>query len=106
MLKLRYFSVYSDFKTSAFSKLFFSLAALFIIAVVFIQIFALFLESTTEGVVGFIVTLKNSSFMDISLAMIILFLGAGLISLFFHHQFKKLAEIADELEKLEETDEA
>ena len=44
--------------------------------------------------------------MDISLAMIILFLGAGLISLFFHHQFKKLAEIADELEKLEETDEA
>jgi hypothetical protein len=43
----------------------------------------------------------DSSFTETCLALFILLFGLALISLFFHHQFKKLASIADEIEELE-----
>lgn len=100
MAKTRYFSVYNDFKTSLFSKFFFTISGIFIIVVIVIHLISyLSPDSSTEGIIGYIISLANSSFMDISYALIILFAGLGVIALFFHHQFKKLAAIADDIEK-------
>jgi len=64
-----------------------------------------FFNETSAGVIGFLVSLSDSSVMDISLAFIILFTGLGIITLFFHHHFKKLACIADEIEEMHQSEE-
>ena len=102
MMELKYFSVYSDFKSSFLSKLFFFLSGFFLAIVLFVKLLNFLFHSVTEGIIGFFVSLADSSFLDISLAMIILFSGLGVIALFFHHQFKKLACIADEIEKIDQ----
>ena len=101
MMKLKYFSVYSDFKTSYIAKFFFLISGIFLVIVLLVKLINFFFNVVTNGVIGFFVSLADSSFLDISLAMIILFAGLGGIALFFHHQFKKLASIADEIEKLD-----
>jgi len=102
MVKIKYFSVYSDFKTSFFAKLLFFLTAIFILLYFIIILFDFFFHHVSNGVIGFIVSLAESSVVDISLAMIILCAGLGIIALFFHHQFKKLSTIADELKEIEQ----
>ena len=101
MMKLKYFSVYSDFKTSFLAKSFFLISGIFLVIVLLVKLIHFFFSGVTNGVIEFFVSLANSSFLDISLAMIILFAGLGVITLFFHHQFKKLASIADEIEKID-----
>jgi len=101
MMKLKYFSVYSDFKTSFLAKFFFLISGFLLAIVLLVKLINFFFNSVTTGVIGFFVSIADSSFLDISLAMIILFAGMGAIALFFHHQFKKLASIADEIEKLD-----
>lgn len=105
MMKLKYFSVYSDFKTSFLSKLFFFLSGFFLAIVLLVKLLNFFFHSVTSGMIGFFVSLTDSTFLDISLAMIILFAGLGVIALFFHHQLKKLAGIADEIEKMDRFEE-
>jgi hypothetical protein len=105
MIKIKYFSVYSDFKSSFLTKLFFLLSGIFLFLYLVIYIFDFVFNDVTSGVIGFIVSLTESSIVDISLAMIILFAGLGIITLFFHHQFKKLANIADEIENINKPEE-
>jgi ABC-type multidrug transport system fused ATPase/permease subunit len=101
MTKIKYFSVYSDFKSSLFAKIFFFLALIFLVLFSILSIFNLLYSEESEGVIGGIVSIANSSIKESSLALFILCLGIAFILLFFHHQFKKLAEIADELEEMD-----
>jgi hypothetical protein len=53
----------------------------------------------------YIIFRLTSSFLDIAnviLAFVILLIGVGIIFYFFHCQFSKLAEIAEEIESEEE----
>jgi len=101
MVRTKYFSVYSDFKSSLFAKIFFILAIIFLVVFVILSIFNIAFPADSDGLIGEIVTVANSSFTETCLALFILLFGLALISLFFHHQFKKLASIADEIEELE-----
>ena len=101
MVKKRYFSAKSDFKTGFFCKFFIYLG------IVFILLFLLF------TIVSFFDIGKNSEFLrplyDIStnsvpesiLAFSIIFIAVGIIMYFFNCQFAKLAKIADEIENEE-----
>ena len=90
MLKKRNISVYSDFKTGFFCK-FFLLLGLILLIFYIIQ-WAIPLIIINEDVSGII------------LAFSILLLGAGIIAYFFNYQFAKLAEIADEVEHGDESE--
>jgi len=85
MVKKHVFSAHSDLKTGFFCKLFLLLGCLFlIIYVVEIAAHPLQLNDDVTGTI---------------LAFVILFIGLGLISYFFSCQFKKLSNIADEIEQ-------
>ena len=84
MLKKRNISVYSDFKTGFFCKFFLLLGLILLIFYVIQWIIPLI--AINENILGII------------LAFSILFLGIGIIAYFFNCQFAKLAEIADEVE--------
>lgn len=101
MMKEKYFSVYSDFKTSILSKVFFLFSGILIFVVIILKVFYFLFPDSTDGFDGYLVSLANSSFIDVCLALIILSAGLGAITLFFHRQFKKLSAIADEIEKVE-----
>ena len=51
-----------------------------------------------DGVIGYLVSIGSSSFVDIGLAFVILLFGIGGILYFFHKQFQKLADMMDEIE--------
>jgi len=84
MLKKRNISVYSDFKTGFFCKFFLLLGLILLIFYVIQWIIPLI--AINENILGII------------LAFSILFLGMGIIAYFFNCQFAKLAEIAEEVE--------
>ena len=104
MVKIKYFSVYSDFKSSFIARIFFFLALILFVFFVILSIFNHFYPKESEGLIGGIISIANSSIADTTLALFILFLGLAIISLFFHHQFKKLASIADEIEEMENSE--
>lgn len=101
MVKEKHFSVHHEFRTGILSKICFGIAGLFLIAVIILKGIAALYPTASEGVIGSLVSLSSSNFIDISLAMIIIFVGFGGILVFFHYQFKKLSDIADEIEKEE-----
>ena len=84
MLKKRNISVYSDFKTGFFCKFFLLLGVILLIFYVI------------QWIIPLIAI--NENMLGIILAFSILFLGIGIIAYFFSCQFAKLAEIADEVE--------
>lgn len=90
MLKKRNISVYSDFKTGFFCK-FFLLLGLILLIFYVIQ-WTVPLITINENVSGII------------LAFSILLLGIGIIAFFFNRQLAKLAEIADEIEHGDESE--
>ncbi|RLF29593.1 MAG: hypothetical protein DRN05_01355 [Thermoplasmata archaeon] len=81
-------SVYSDLKTGFFSKLFLSIG--FSLVILFIVIKTFFLDLIGEDV------------LNIMIAFSIIFLGLGFIIYFFYFQFKRLADIAREIEEGDE----
>lgn len=90
MLKKRNISVYSDFKTGFLCKLVILLGS-------FLLIFYIFQLTIPLDVF-------DENIMGIILAFSILFLGVGIILYFFSCQFAKLAEIADEVEHMDESE--
>lgn len=80
MVKIKKFSVYTDFKTGILYKIF--------LLIGFILIILYFLE----------ILILETKFSDILLSLSILFISFGLIIYFFNKQFNKLAAIAEELE--------
>jgi len=104
MIKQKIFSVHQDIKIGIISKIFFIFAGFFICLVIVLKSFGYFTPDVKEGFIGFLVTASSSYIVDTSLALIIIFIGLGGISLFFSHQFKKLSEIADEIQEYQENE--
>lgn len=92
--KVKIKSVYHDFKTGFFCKLFLILGFIFLI--VYLIIFAI--QSLD------IATILDEKVMGTLLAFLILFLGFGFIFYFLSCQFAKLAKIAEEIENEEFAD--
>lgn len=84
-MKTKIHTVHSDFKTGILCKLFIILGIIFIISALVLRFGNLVAATLYEAI----------------LAFGILFVGLGVILYFFHCQFKKLSDIADELEKYE-----
>ena len=104
MLKKRYFSANSDFKTGFLCKLTLFLGILLLIVFIFLKVSSFMIEKESEGFLGQIYELTQTTIPDSILAFSIIFLGVGIILYFFHCQFAKLAKIADEIENEEELD--
>lgn len=99
MIKERHFSVNNDFHTGFFSKIFFILAFIIFLVVMFCVIIGLLFPTETSGIIGLIVGIAQSSTVDMLVAFLIITLGIGFILFFFKRQFDKLDEIAKEFEK-------
>lgn len=97
MFDKKYFSVHNDFKTGVLFK--FTLIIGFILLIIFI-ILRILSFMLNEG--NILHSLLNSRYVDITGAFALLILFLGFVLLFFHRQFKKLSEIADEIENSEE----
>ena len=85
MFKVRSKSVYHDYKTGFFCKIFLLLGVFFFIFV----IIQLAIPSIEFG----------ENILGMSIAFVVLFIGVGLLLYFLSCQFMKLAEIAEEIEK-------
>ena len=105
MLKRRYFSVHSDFKTGMFYKLFFILGIVLIIIYIFLAVSSFFIGEESSGIFQQIYDFSQTTYPNSILAFSIIFLAIGFILYFFHCQFAKLAKIADEIEKGEDFEE-
>lgn len=90
MLKKRNISVYSDYKTGFFCKFFLFLGLILLIFYIIQRIIPII--AINENILGII------------LAFSILFLGIGIIVFFFNCQFAKLADIANEIEHGDESE--
>ena len=88
MFKKRNISVYNDFKTSFFYKIFLIIG--FILLIFYGIQHVVPLVDVSEHILGIV------------LAFSILFLGIGFLIYFLSRQFAKLARIADEIENEEE----
>ena len=97
-MKTKYFSADEDFKTGLIYKIFFLLSGILIALILIIKGLAFAFSGETEGFLFSIIELSSSSFIDISIAIVIIFIGLGGIAYFFHRQFSKLADIAKEIE--------
>ena len=93
MIKKRTYSVHYDFHTGMLSRVFFILTILFFIIIGIILIL---------GYTGINNELSQSEIPIIILSFAIIFLFLGILSYFFQLQFKKLSEISEEIEKLQE----
>lgn len=85
MVKKRYFSAHSNFKTGIMYKIFFILG--FILLIIYLMDLFLHFFEPGESVSG------------VLLALSILFIGGSFLLFFVSCQFAKLAKIADEIEK-------
>jgi Zn-dependent protease with chaperone function len=88
MFKKRTLSVYNDHKTGFFCKFFFFIGILFLLIVAVVKFLSL--DWLSENHLGSM----------IAFAIIFLFISG--ILYFFHCQFAKLAQIAQEIENLDE----
>ena len=104
MFKKRYFSAHDDFKTGFFCKLtlFFGLVLLLIF--IFFIISALIIGENSSGYAKQIYDFSQTNYPNSILAFSIILFAIGVILYFFHCQFSKLAQIADEIEKAEDLD--
>jgi len=105
MFKKRYFSAHSDFKTGIFCKFSIFLGVLLIIIALFFIISGYLIGEGSAGILGQIYDFSNTTIPNSILAFSIIFLAIGVILYFFHCQFAKLAKIADEIEKADESNE-
>jgi len=101
MFKKRFHSVYSDFKTSFFCKLFLFIGIFFIIIFVLLKLINFFLNEGSSGFLKDLFVFSKTTYPESILSFSIIFIAVGIILYFFQCQFSKLAKIADEIEKEE-----
>lgn len=97
MFEKKYFSAHYDFKTGILFK--FTIIIGFILLIGFIILRILSFVVNEKDV---LYSLSNSKYVDIIGAFAILIIFLGLVLFFFHRQFTKLSDIADEIENSEE----
>jgi len=98
MVKKRYHSVYSDFKSSFFCKFFIYSGGFLILIFVFLSLVSLFLTAENTGFLRDLYNFSKTSYPESILAFSIIFIAIGIILYFFRCQFAKLAKIAEEIE--------
>jgi len=104
MIKKRYFSTNQDFKTGFLYKIFLLIGIILISIFIFIKIIALFVGGDSLGFAKQIYDFSQSNYPNSILAFSIIILAISVIFYFFYSQFVKLAKIADEIEKEEDSD--
>jgi len=105
MLKRRYFSVHSDFKTGFFYKLSLFLGVFLLIVFIFLKASSFLIGGGSSGIPQQIYDFSQTTYPESILAFSIILIAVGFILYFFHYQFGKLAKIADEIEKGEDFEE-
>ena len=104
MFKKRYFSAHDDFKTGFFCKLTLFLGLALLLIFIFSIISALIIGENSSGFAKQIYDFSQTYYPNSILAFSIILFGVGFILYFFHCQFSKLAKIADEIEKAEDSE--
>ncbi len=104
MFKKRYFSAQDDFKTGFFCKLTLFLGLVLLLIFIFSIISALIIGENSSGFAKQIYDFSQTYYPNSILAFSIILFGVGTILYFFHCQFSKLAKIADEIEKAEDSE--
>jgi amino acid transporter len=105
MVKEKRFSAYYDFRTGFFYKLSILLGIILIIIYASLKIISTFINQESTGWVKALYDFSQSSKSESIIAFAIILLALGVILYFFHYQFGKLAEIAEEVENSEEYEE-
>jgi uncharacterized membrane protein len=105
MIKKRYFSIEGDFKTGFLYKIFLLIGIILLLIFIFIRVTALFVGKDSMGFVKQIYDFSQTNYPNSILAFSIIILAISVIFYFFYFQFVKLAKIADEIEKEEDSDE-
>ena len=105
MFKKRYFSAHSDFKTGKFCKFSIFLGILLLIIALFFYISGYLIGEGSSGILDQIYDFSKTTIPESILAFSIIFLAIGVILYFFYCQFVKLSKIADEMEKIDESNE-
>ena len=98
MFKKKHFSVHNDFKTGLFYKLSLFFGIIFLIFYTFLKIISSVMDENAPSFFQMLYFLSQSNAVDSIIAFSIILLGIGIILYFFHSQFAKLSEIADEIE--------
>lgn len=104
MVKKRIFSAHYDFNTGFLSKCFIFFGGILLVLSILFSLISFFLPTQTSGITSFFSNVIESGFIDISFALAIIFIGIGFILWFLHRQFSKLADIADDIEKIKNQD--
>lgn len=104
MVKKKNFSAHYDFNTGFLSKFFIIFGGVLLCLAVLFSIISVFLPDQPLGISSFFSNVIDSGFIDISFALSIIFIGVGFILWFLHRQFSKLADIADDIEKIKNQD--
>ena len=91
MIKKKHFSVYYDFKTGFFYKIFLLLGGLLLIIFIFIKIISFIMDERSSSFIQFIHNLSNSNTTDSIIAFSIIFLGIGII-LFVASNWSKIPD--------------
>ncbi len=102
MIKKRYFSIHSDFKTGILCKISFFIGLILLIIFIFLKIVSFIAGSESSGFFEQIYNFSQTSSINTILAFSILLIGASVILYFFSCQFAKLSKIAEDLENEED----
>jgi len=105
MPKERYFSTKDDFKTGFTCKLTLFFGILLFLIFVFSKLIGFIVGENSSGFIKQIYDFSQTNTPNSILAISIILLAVGVILYFFHYQFAKLAKIAEEIEKSENSEE-
>lgn len=103
MIKKRYFSINENFKTCFLYKFFLLIGIILLLIFVFFKVSALIIDKESSGFAKQIYDFSQSTYPNSILALSIIIIAISIIFYFFYCQFVKLAKIADEIEKEEES---
>jgi TRAP-type C4-dicarboxylate transport system permease small subunit len=78
------------------------LGIIFFVSYLIFKIFSIIFTSNSTGITAKLYEISNSNIPESLISFSIIFFAAGLIFYFFSRQFAKLAEIADEIEKMDD----
>jgi hypothetical protein len=101
MIKKRYFSTKNDFGTGLFYKISLILGFFLLFILLLLKLFSIIFYNNNNVFIQYLYDISQSTISDTLLALSIIFLGFGFILYFFYLQFKKLSDIADEIENEE-----
>jgi hypothetical protein len=101
MIKKRVFAAKGDFKTGILCKLSLLLGIVLVLTYIILKISSFFIDKSGTGFLRDLYYHSNSPQAEATLALGVISLAVGVIFYFFHCQFTKLAEIAEEIENEE-----